>query len=157
MVKFEEDKQNKRIEELRRKEEEDLIQVLATSKYNIPYINLSGVVVENEALKFIEEKDAKSGGIAPFKLIGKSLHTAIRTPFKTEVENFKEKVKNQGYIPVIYMASSASLEKVWERYGEISLARESMSGGLDVSGETLAQLAQKIKTIKDIEPAIVGS
>jgi type IV pilus assembly protein PilB len=157
MAKFDEEKQNKQIAELRLQEEEDLIQVLAQSKYNLPYINLSGVVVENEALKFIEEKDARESGIAPFKLIGKSLHIAIRTPLKKEVEEFKEKIKNLGYVPFIYMASAASLEKVWERYGEISQAKESMSGGLDISGETLLQLAQNIKTIKDIEPAIIQS
>ena len=157
MVKFDDEKQNKQIEDMRRQEEEDLIQILASTKYNLPYINLSGVVIENEALRFIDEPEARAGGIAPFKVIGKNVHIAIRTPLKKEVEDLKDKVKGQGYIPVIYMASSLSLEKVWERYKEISLARESMSGGLDVSGETLLQLAQKIKTIKDIEPAIVES
>lgn len=155
MVQFDEEKQNKQIEELRRQEEEDLIQVLAQSKYNLPYINLAGVVVENEALRFIEEKDARDAGLAPFKIIGKNVHIAIRTPLKKEVEDLKNKVTSQGYMPIIYMASSASLEKVWERYKELSFAKESMSGGLSVSGDTLIELAKSIKTIKDIEPAIL--
>lgn len=155
MAQFDEEKQNKQIDELRRQEEEDLVQVLAEAKYNLPYINLSGIVVENEALRFIEEKDARESGLAPFKIIGKNVHIAIRTPLKKEVEELKEKVKSQGYVPVIYMASSASLNKVWERYKELSFAKESMSGGLSVSGDTLIGLANSIKTIKDIEPAIV--
>src|SRR6185436_4115654 len=101
MVKFDEEKQNKQIEELRRNEEEDLVQVLAEAKYGLPYINLSGVVIENEALRFIEEKEARSAGIAPFKIIGKNVHTAIRTPLKKEIEEFKEKIRKQGFNPVI--------------------------------------------------------
>ena len=89
MAKFDEEKQNKQLEDLRRQEEEDLVQVLAEAKYNIPYINLAGVVIENEALRFIEEKDARPSGIAPFKIIGKNVHIAIRTPLKKEVGEFK--------------------------------------------------------------------
>jgi type IV pilus assembly protein PilB len=155
MAKFDEEKQNKQLEDLRRQEEEDLVQVLAESKYNIPYINLAGVVVENEALRFIEEKDARASGIAPFKIVGKNVHIAIRTPLKKEVEEFKEKIKKEGYVPVVYMASLASLEKVWERYSELSFAKESMAGGLSVSGDMLAEIGKNIRTIKDIEPSIV--
>ena len=157
MAKFDEEKQNKQLEDLRRQEEEDLVQVLAEAKYNIPYINLAGVVIENEALRFIEEKDARPSGIAPFKIIGKNVHIAIRTPLKKEVGEFKDKVKKQGYFPFVYMASRASLEKVWERYKELSFAKESMSGGLSVSGETLVEIGKKIKTIKDIEPEIIAA
>ena len=80
MIQFDEEKQNKQISDLRRQEEEDLVQVLASSKYNIPYINLSSVVVENEALRFINEKEAREAGIAPFKVIGKMsmLPSALR-------------------------------------------------------------------------------
>ncbi len=155
MAQFDEEKQNKLIEDMKKQEEENLVQVLAEAKYNIPYINLAGVVIENEALRFIDEKEARESGIAPFKIVGKNVHIAIRTPLKPEVDEFKEKIKSQGLTPNIYMASNASLEKVWERYGELSFAQESMSGGLDISGESLIQIAQKIKTIKDIEPSIL--
>ena len=52
------------------------------------------------------------------------------------------------------MASTASLEKAWSRYKELSLAESSKIGGLDISGEILRETAKKIKTIKDIEKLI---
>ena len=60
-------------------------------------------------------------------------------------------------MPIIYMASLASLEKVWERYKELSFAEESMSGGLSISGDTLLELGKSIKTIKDVEPAVIAA
>ena len=49
------------------------------------------------------------------------------------------------------MVSLASLEKVWDRYKELSLAESSKIGGLDISGEILRETAKDIRTIKDIE------
>ena len=52
------------------------------------------------------------------------------------------------------MVSLASLEKVWDRYKELSLAENSKIGGLDISGEVLRETAKNIKTMKDIEKLI---
>jgi len=59
-------------------------------------------------------------------------------------------VARRGYNPEIFMTASRSLEKVWTRYKEISFATTSRVGGLDVSGDTIIELGQKIKTSKDI-------
>ena len=48
------------------------------------------------------------------------------------------------------MSSTASLEKAWGRYKEISMAESSMVGGLDISGEVLRDTAKKIARIQDI-------
>ena len=79
MIQFDDDKQNKRVDELRKQEEEELVQVLAEQKYGIPSINLMTVPIENEALSYISEAKARELGVGPFKLLGKNIHIAIRT------------------------------------------------------------------------------
>jgi len=154
MVTFDDTQQNKDIEDLRAREEEELVRMLAQTKYNAKYINLSGIVIDNEALRFITEEDGRKNGIAPFKLVGKTLEIAVRDPSRQEVADFKQTVIRRGYKPEIFMTASQSLEKVWARYKEVSFATTSRVGGLDVSGDTIVELGQKIKTFKDIDQII---
>ncbi len=154
MVQFDEEKEEKRLEDLRRQEEEELVQVLAQSKYGIASVNLANVPIENEALRVIPQKDARALDVAPFKLLGKTIHVAVRSPGKPEVDRLKEELINHGFTPIFYMASEASMEKVWERYKELSYAEETKAGGLDISNEMLAEVTKKIKSVKDVEQEI---
>ena len=47
---FDEEKQNKQLDELRKQEEEELVATLAESKYGLPYIDLYRLGIDNEAL-----------------------------------------------------------------------------------------------------------
>ena len=154
MVTFDEEKQNKQLDDLRRQEEEELVATLAESKYKLPYIDLSRLGIENEALRAIPEKDARELKIAPFKLFGKNIFIAIRSPSDDLLAKLKDQIERENLVPIFYMASTASLEKAWSRYKELSLAESSKIGGLDISGEILRETAKKIKTIKDIEKLI---
>ena len=52
-VQFNEEKQKRRLDDIRKKEEEGLVKFLAGDKYHIPYIDLGGVLIENEALPYL--------------------------------------------------------------------------------------------------------
>jgi len=52
------------------------------------------------------------------------------------------------------MASIASLNKVWDRYKEISMAESSKVGGLDISAEILRDTGKNIQKMQDIEKFI---
>lgn len=147
---FDDEKSKKELSEVRKDEEEELVELLARTKYNIPSINLANMGIENDALRVVKEEDAKKENIAPFKIVGKNLHIAIRSPQPDNIEKLTGYFNNRGYIPHFYMASLASLEKAWERYIEISYASESKSGSIDISGETLLALGEKLKSLEDI-------
>ena len=70
MPHFDEDKQQKKLDTLRLKEEEELAKILA-SKYGLAYTDLSIVSIDVEALRVIPEEDARKAMIAPFHLVGK--------------------------------------------------------------------------------------
>jgi type II secretory ATPase GspE/PulE/Tfp pilus assembly ATPase PilB-like protein len=151
---FDDEKQKRQLDELRAEEEENLIRVLAESKYNLPYINLKPIPVENEALRTVPEEEARKWEAAPFRILGKNLHIAVFSPNKSEVKEMLESLAVRGFKVFLYMASHASLEKVWSRYKELSLAESSKAGGLDVSGEVLTAIGAEIKSLADV-PKII--
>lgn len=151
---FDEEKPNKQLADLRREEEEQLVATLAESKYGLPYIDLYRLGIDNEALRAISEKDSREMNVAPFKLFGKNIFIALRSPSEELESKLKEDMERRNLIPVFYMASSASINKVWERYKEISMAESSIVGGIDISGEVLREIAKKVEKIQDIQKMV---
>src|SRR3989344_1320648 len=128
MVDFDEEKQNKQLEDLRMQEEEELVATLAEEKYDLPDIDLYRLGIDNEALRAISEKDALEMKVAPFKLSGKNIFIALRSPTPELMNNLKDSMERKNLTPTFYMVSSRSLKKVWDRYKEISLAESSKVG-----------------------------
>lgn len=157
MPSFDEEKQNKDLADLRQEEEEGLVQMLAESKYGLPYINIASSTVDNEALRAIPEADARELKIAPFKLSGKNILIGVRSPSEDLLSRVKADIEAKNMIPVFYMVSSASLEKVWSRYQELSMAQNSKTGDIAISSEVLRETAKKIHKMQDIERLIVKS
>jgi type IV pilus assembly protein PilB len=150
MPDFDDEKQKKQLDDIYKEEEEKLVETLAESKYGLPYIDLSRIGVDNEALRAIEEKEATELKVAPFKIFGKNIFIAVRAPSEDLFNKLKDDMERKDLIPTFYMTSVASLQKVWGRYKEISMAQTSKVGGLDISTDILRQTGEKISYIKDI-------
>lgn len=151
---FDDTTEKKQLEELHKQEEEQLVATLAESKYKLPYIDLYRIGIDNEALRAVSEQEAIEMNVAPFKLFGKNIYIALRSPSPDLLSKLKDMMERQNLVPTFYMASSTSLKKVWERYREISLAESSTIGGLDISGDVLRDIAKNIQHIQDIEKLI---
>lgn len=154
MPKFDDEKEQKKLEILRLQEEEDLAKTLAETKYHIPYVDLSKVILENEALKAVTLEKAKQYGVAPFNIAGRKLLVAVIAPEHDGIKLLEEDLKRNGYKVSWFMASHASLQKVWDRYEEVSKAEKIKAGSLDISGETLLETSKEIKLLEDIEKLI---
>lgn len=153
-IQFNDEKENKDLEDIHRQEEEQLVEVLAESKYGIPHVNLINIPIENDALRTIPEDEARSQEIAPFKILGHDVHVAVRSPQADKIQTVTDYFTAHGYVPHLYMASLASLEKAWGRYSEISYASESKAGSIDISGDVLKNIAANIQNIVDIKKEI---
>ncbi len=145
---------DRKVDEYRAQEEEALASVLASSRYKIPYVDLSATTVQNEALRLVTEEEARRLGIAPFKIFGKEVSVAVLSPASEEVRVFMDDLARKTYVPTMYMASHASLERAWARYKELSFAKESRQGGLDVSSETLMELKKEINSMEDVKTIV---
>lgn len=150
MVVFDEEKQKKRIAEIRHKEEEALVQGLA-QKAGVTYIDLSGIGIDTDALRLIPEGEARQQEIAAFKVIGKQLHVAARSPRRKETLAIIQRLLNKGYDITVYMVSQKSLEKAWARYDDISMASSTRGSFLDISQESLENIAERVKTNEDVQ------
>lgn len=144
--------QSKKIDEIRNKEEESFVERVA-ERFKLPYINLSGVSIETDALAVISEKEARETLIAPFKITGSDLYVGVKSPNLPQTERMLEKLA-QKYTLGVHMVSTKSLEKAWERYADISRTSTEAKGVLDIAGDEVDRIAQEIKTNVDVAKAL---
>jgi type IV pilus assembly protein PilB len=149
MVVFDEDKQNKRVEEMRKIEEEDVARLLA-NRYGLNYIDLGPIPINSDGLKLVSEENARLGNLAVFDMVAKRIQVAVLSPKNEKTEAIIKMLETDGYFPTMHMVSKASLEKAWGRYKDISYASESKAGSFDISNEHVVELTEKIKVVQDV-------
>lgn len=155
MVTFDEDRQDERVDFLHKKEEENLAQALS-SRYGIPYADLSTHGVNIDALRVMKEDVARANNMAVFNITDKQLDVAVLSPENPATKEAIEELKQRGYAPELYMVSHQSLEKVWERYKDMSYSFETKAGALDISNEEILDMMKKVEKLPDIEKLIQG-
>lgn len=156
---FDEKKQEERLDELRKKEEEQLAQMLA-SRYGVGYVDLTSKSIDTDALRLIPEKEARDTETAAFRKVNKKLLVAMRAPERDIALQTVKNLEGLGYTVEKYMVSRASLEHAWDRYHDISFATETEAGVLTLSNETIQRMLQELKTLDDVRNQIkshVGS
>lgn len=153
MITFDEERSNEKIDELRQREEEELASTLSV-KYGVPYIDLSAHPINIDALRVIKEEDARKAEVAVFNITDKKVEVAVLSPQKESVLGALEEIKSRGYIPEVYMTSHASLNKVWDRYKDLSYSSETTSGALDISNEEILNMTKKVTTLEDVKKLI---
>ncbi|HRY62331.1 MAG TPA: GspE/PulE family protein [Candidatus Paceibacterota bacterium] len=153
MPTFDDTQSLKKLEETKIREAEDLAQILS-GKYGIPYLDLSTVSINTDALRLIEESVAKEAKIAGFQMTGKKVSILVFSPNNPALDEALNDLKERGYSPVLYMGSERSLERAWGRYKEISQAVETKAGLVDISPELLAEVLAKTKAVADVKNQI---
>jgi len=153
MVLFDEDKQNKRVDDLRRQEEEELAQTLS-SKYGVPYLDLAVTPINIDALRVIGEVETREAQIAVFNDVDKVLSVGALSPQNPKTLETLEKLKGKGYVVELFMVSHASLNKVWDRYKDLSYSFETKSGALDISNEQITDFLAQVQAIPDVQNLI---
>lgn len=153
MPQFDEEKQNKRVDELHKKEEEDLARYVS-EKYGLEYVDLSLVGTNNDALRVIGEEDSRKAKIAVFNIIGKKLRIGVLSPENEATKTAINDLKERGYTPELFMVSTASLEKVWSHYKDLTYSTETKAGALDISNEEITKFLTQVETLPDIKKTI---
>lgn len=153
MVTFDEDKQNKRVDDLRKQEEENLAQMLS-SKYSVPYLDLTVTPINIDALRLIPELEAREAQVAVFNEVNKIVSVGALSPQNPKTQETLKKLEERGYKVEVFMVSHASLGKVWDRYKDLSYSFETKSGALDISNEQITEFLSKVHTIPDVQNLI---
>ncbi len=148
MVTFDETKQTQKLDEMRKQEEEELAQILA-SRYNIPYIDLSNVSISTDALRVIPEPESREANMAAFSIVGNKLSVAILTPNNEKVKEKIDALQERGYIVTQHLVSIEGLKRAWGRYGEVVETSETQAGVFTISFEQITALLKQVKTLED--------
>jgi type IV pilus assembly protein PilB len=156
ITEFNEKKQDERLAELRRREEEQLAEMLA-GKYGIEYVDLTNKAINTDALRLIPEERARSSEIAAFHKVNKLIFVAMRAPERPDALAELVALERLGYTVRRVIVSRASLEHAWDRYHDLSFATETEAGILTLSNETIQRMLEKIKTMTDVQIEIQTS
>ena len=160
VVTFEEEKQKKRLEQLRRLEEENRARITA-QKSGLPYLDLSAVPVDAEALITIEEARARTAELAIIQKSYKVLRIAVKDHANKETAKILEELKQKGYQISLFVVSSRSLEKAWEQYKTAPKAAKVITGKIEISElkkeiETFEGLRTKIETLPPTQTSAIA-
>lgn len=153
MITFNEDDEIAKTSLLKRQEEEALSSMLS-KKYGVPYLDLSAHPINIDALRIIKEADARESEIAVFNLTDKKIEVGILSPENDKAKQAISELESRGYIPTIYMVSHASLNKVWDRYKDMSYSFETTSGALDISSTEILEIVNKVHVVGDVKALI---
>ncbi|HVV15205.1 MAG TPA: type II/IV secretion system protein [Candidatus Paceibacterota bacterium] len=153
MVVFNDTEETKRIDFLRKREEEELAQMLA-GKYGVEYVDLSLVAVNTDALRLLTEDEAHDAEIVAFGRVGKRVTVAARSPENPKAKAMIQKLKDLGYEVTVFITSSESLKRAFTRYADLSYATESKAGVFELSNQELEDLLSKVKGLSDISALV---
>src|SRR6185437_11494317 len=132
MVVFNDTEEEKRLDFLRKREEEELAQVLSR-KYGVDYVDLSLVAVNADALRVVPEAVSRDAEAAAFGRVGKRLSLAVRAPENPKVKALVRQLQNQGYEVTVFMCSQESLKRAYALYADLSYAKETKAGVFELS------------------------
>ncbi len=153
MSDFPDDKARHKLDQLRRQEAEDSTK-RASEYSHIPYVDLSVLPVEIDALKIIPEKDARAGELAAFQVAGMRLKVALRNPEKPAALAVLKDLAEHRYLCERFIASPYSLERAWDFYQRVPERHGSSAGAIELSVEKLAALRQELATLPDVRKKI---
>lgn len=149
MLNFNDKFANTRLDELRRNEEEKLIQTLAP-QYGFEYIDLKGYTLNPEAIGLYPEKKAKAAQIVVFDVRHDLLSVAAKTPNNPSTIQALEELQNNRQHIQLYMCSSSSLEHAWKRYSDIGKSVNSKMGVFDISADEITNFSKNITNKNDV-------
>lgn len=154
MSRFDDSLTEGRVADLHRREEENLVRSLAP-QYGVPYIDLTEVQIDVDALKLIPEKEARELQVAVFAKGNKDISLAVRNPRSEGLKVLKETFIKKGLTPLIFMVSFASLDIAWSRYQDLGKSIAKVRGVLELDTDFIASLAKESLSILDIAERII--
>ncbi len=152
-IDFDEDKQNKRISDLKKQEEERLAQTMAT-RFGLPYLDLTVVPIDIDALRYVSELEAREASLAVFNVVDKKVSVAVLSPENSQAQAVIKKIESKGNVVDLFMVSHTSLEKVWSRYKDLSFSFETKGGALDISNDQITDFLSSVHTTADVATLI---
>ncbi len=156
---FKDDIMNARLSDLRRSEEEKVVQGLAL-QIGIEYINLHGYTVNPEAVGFIPEATARAAGVVVFDYSHTTASVAMRHPNNQKTLDALDLIAKTSRLQIKpYLCSYDSLEHGWKRYADLVATKAKTQGVFDIDADDIKRFMDSIASRSDVGALIakVGS
>lgn len=148
-----EEKLERKLSELHLKEAEARTRELA-AKLNLPYINLTGLPIETEALILISEETARRGEIAVIHKTENELKVAAKNPADADAKKILADLEKQGFTVQVFVASDHGLEKAFERYQDLAKKKTEITGKVEITQELIDEFKRKAKSLDALKKII---
>ena len=148
-----EDKLQRRLLKIRRKNEETRAQQLA-NEVNLPYVNLLITPINPEDVFIIPEEQARQAQVAVIEKRGKALRLAVKNPKRPETIDLIKEFEAQGYQCRLFIVSSNSLKRAWEKYSLKQEKSISLRGVFIIPQKELDNFKESIKDIEQLGKTI---
>lgn len=150
MVNFNDDLVNTRLQDLRRSEEEKVVQAMAP-QLGLDYINLHGYTLNPEAVSMIPEKTAREALVVAFDYTFNSVSVALKNPNDARTLQALEELEKSSRLKVIpFLCSRDSLEHGWKRYADLIASQTKTKGVFDIDAADIKRFVEAIKQKEDV-------
>lgn len=140
---FDREAEDAKLAHVRAQEEEDLVRILS-EKHGIPYVDLTFVPLNMDALRVIAEKDARESEAVAFDKSGKHLSVAMRDPESDVTTGLLARLAADGFVVSKFLVSHASLAYAFGRYTDLSTAQADEHGVFLLPEEHLQERSEKL-------------
>jgi len=117
-------------------------------KRGLPYLNLisTRTPTELEAMKLVEEEEARKALLALLQIVRKKLVVAVFDPELPDTKKILDDLKKK-YTLIIYVCSRTSLEHAWGYYEYLEDAKE-ISGRVEMEKDNILELEKRVTSIE---------
>lgn len=153
MPELRDDKLNRRLSSLKKKEAEDVAKIIA-DKFSVPYVNLFLFPIEIDALTILSEERARFGELVIFQAVGRHLKIAVRNPDKEEARAVSKRLEEDRYTTEVFVASHEALEHAWEFYRRVPPEEAVGAGAVRVSSEKINSIKESLQDFSGVRERI---
>jgi type IV pilus assembly protein PilB len=152
---FSKTKQQAKLEDLRRQEEEERTQERAQS-VNLPYVDLLHTPIDLEALSLIKKEEAEESSLIILKRQVKKIWVAVEDPARPATQKTLKKLKeDQGFDISLFLTSPSSIKIGLKRYEFVATPSAPLQEEWFLDSSELNEFQKNIKTLEDLKKHII--
>ncbi len=150
MTSFNDNFVSSKLAELRKEEEEKLVQGLAP-QFGLEYINLHGYTINPEAVALVPEKVAREANLVAFDVTHSTVSVALKNPNDARTLQALEHLEQSARLSVVpFLCSTESLVHGWKRYADLTTTTAKARGVFDIDPEDIKRFAGSITRKEDV-------
>ncbi len=144
---------NEKVAEVLQHEQEERAKQLA-AKLNLPYVNITTIPVDSDALLTLTEEETRDGKMAVIQKHENDLKIIVQDPDLSITKSRLKKFQESGIHYQLFVCSPRSLNKALDRHKSIAKEEEGVSGQIIIDEKRLQALQEKLKSITDVKKAL---